>query len=156
GGLDVRGYHVVNIAIHLICGLLAFGVVRRTLELPRMRARFGGSSANLAGAAALLWVVHPLNSEVVDYLTEGTEPLMALFYLLTLYASMRAVGERMAATGRAWGAAAGDRASGGWHGIAIVAAGLGMACKESMVTVPIVVALYDRVFVFDSLRDALR
>ena len=91
GGLDVRGYHAGNIAIHLICALLAFGVMRRTLELPRMRDRFGGSSANLACAVALLWVVHPLNSEVVDYLTERTESLMALFYLLTLYASIRAI-----------------------------------------------------------------
>ena len=156
GGLDVRGYHAVNIAIHLICGLLAFGVVRRTLELPRMRARFGGSSANLAGAAALLWVVHPLNSEVVDYLTERTESLMALFYLLTLYASIRAVGGGAVAAGRPTRTTGGDGASGGWRLIAIAAAGLGMACKESMVTVPIVVALYDRVFVFDSWRDAVR
>jgi len=91
GGLDVRGYHAGNIAIHVICALLAFGVIRRTLDLPRMRDRFGGSAANVACAVALLWVVHPLNSEVVDYLTERTESLMALFYLLTLYASIRAI-----------------------------------------------------------------
>lgn len=31
-GLDVRGYHIGNIAVHLLCGLLVFAVVRRTLE----------------------------------------------------------------------------------------------------------------------------
>jgi tetratricopeptide (TPR) repeat protein len=157
GGLDVRGYHVVNIGIHLICALLAFGVLRRTLELPRMRDRFAGNSANLACAAALLWAVHPLNTEVVNYLTERTESLMALFYLLTIYASIRAVGGVPAVTARSPRANAGAGTSSGlWHATAIVACALGMACKESMVTAPIVVALYDRVFVFDSLRAALR
>src|SRR2546421_12732974 len=31
GGLDTRGYHAVNLAIHVACALLLFGVVRRTL-----------------------------------------------------------------------------------------------------------------------------
>ena len=176
GGLDVRGYHAGNIAIHVICALLAFGVIRRTLDLPRMRDRFGGSAANVACAVALLWVVHPLNSEVVDYLTERTESLMALFYLLTLYASIRAIrvpGPIPAASykpgpqdsaqvggrsnpDRSSRARAVERPGGRWYALAIVACGLGMACKESMVTAPIVLALYDRVFVFDSFRDAFR
>ena len=41
GGLDVRGYHIVNIAIHIACALLLFGIVRRTLNLPSLRDRFG-------------------------------------------------------------------------------------------------------------------
>jgi tetratricopeptide (TPR) repeat protein len=156
GGLDVRGYHVMNIAIHLACALLAFGVVRRTLELPRMRAVFGASSANLAGAVAVLWVVHPLNSEVVDYLTERTESLMALFYLLTLYACIRAATSAVT-TPRSTRAGGGGHPGGaGWSLLAIAACGLGMACKESMVTAPVVIALYDRVFLFDSFRDSCR
>jgi len=38
---------------------------------------------------ALLWALHPLNTEVVDYLTQRSESMMALFYLLTLYAVIR-------------------------------------------------------------------
>src|SRR5438045_2456620 len=34
GGLDVRGYRLVNIAVHLSCALLLFAIVRRTLQLP--------------------------------------------------------------------------------------------------------------------------
>lgn len=133
GGLDVRGYHVVNISLHLLCGLLAFGIIRRTLDLPRLRKRFDGRAVDIAFAAALLWVVHPLNSEVVNYLTERTESLMALFYLLTLYASIR-----------------------GWPALAVMSCALGMATKESMVTAPLMVVLYDRVFVYDSFGQALR
>ena len=32
GGLNVAGYRVVNLALHLACALLIFGLVRRTLD----------------------------------------------------------------------------------------------------------------------------
>jgi protein O-mannosyl-transferase len=142
GGLSVPGYHIGNLAIHLVCALLAFGLVRRTLELPRLRGRLGASSMSVAFAVALLWTVHPLNSEVVDYLTQRTESLMAMFYLATLYSSVRALG-------------AAPRSS-RWPAAVVISCGLGMLCKESMVTAPLMVALYDRAYVFDSWKQELR
>jgi protein O-mannosyl-transferase len=139
GGLHVVGYHVVNVALHVLCGLLLFGLIRRTLELPTMRSRWGQYATRVALFAALLWTVHPLNTEAVNYVTQRTEVMMALFYLLTLYAVCRA-----------------SPARGGWRwsAIAVVSCAAGMACKETMVTAPIVIVLYDRVFSFRSLRDA--
>jgi tetratricopeptide (TPR) repeat protein len=141
GGLDVRGYHLVNIALHVLCGLLIFGLVRRTLDAVRVSESLGVPSVGLACAVALLWIVHPLNTEVVDYLSQRTESMMALCYLLTLYASLRATG---APNPRRWLAAA------------VVACAAGMACKESMVTAPVMVVVFDRVFVFESLGEAFR
>jgi Flp pilus assembly protein TadD len=141
GGLDVFGYHLVSIAMHVACALLAFGLIRRTLELPRLKPHAGGQSTPLAFAAALLWAVHPLNSEVVDYLSQRTESMMAVFYLSTLYAACRA--------------AAATR-SGKWEIVAVASCALGMLCKESMATAPVMVALYDRVFIYTSWRDAMR
>ena len=99
GELNVRGYHIGNIAIHVLCAILLFAVLRRTLQLPAIPARLAERSTDLAFAVALIWAVHPLNSEVVDYITQRTESMMALFYLLTLYGSVRAA----AAAGRAGG-----------------------------------------------------
>src|SRR5262245_41089224 len=141
GGLQPRGYHATNIAIHLLCALAVFGIVRRTLLRTGIEEPLQRRSADIAFAAALLWVAHPLNSEAVDYLTQRTESLMAMFFLLTLYAAVRAAdGERPVAATAA----------------SITCCALGMACKESMVTAPIVVALYDRVFLFGSVADAMR
>jgi hypothetical protein len=66
---------------------------------------------------------------------------MGLFYLSTLYAAIRAAdgGRR-----RAWSAAA------------VPASALGMASKESMVTAPLAVALYDLVFLGPDRRRLLR
>jgi tetratricopeptide (TPR) repeat protein len=126
GGLDVRGYHAVNIALHVLAALVLYGVVRRTLLLEGLRARFGAASAWLAAAAALLWMVHPVQTECVNYLTQRTESLMSLFYLLTLYGAVRSrVGSRA------------------WAAVAVLACALGMATKESMVTAPVMVALFD-------------
>src|SRR6266850_6382175 len=54
GGTSVSGYHVVNLAIHLACGLVLFGLVRRTLLLPRIPDRLGTRSGSLAFAVALI------------------------------------------------------------------------------------------------------
>jgi hypothetical protein len=140
GGLDVRGYRSVNLALHLTCALLLMLLVRRTLELPRVGGRLRVRPADLACAAALLWGVHPLTSEVVNYISQRSESLMAAFFLLTLYAAVRAH------------EAGGAR----WTVIAVGAGVAGVAAKESMAVAPLVVALYDRVFLFESWRAALQ
>jgi len=171
GGLQPAGYHVGNIAIHILCALALFGIVRRTLDLPGIPAALQRRSADLALAAALLWVVHPLNSEAVDYLTQRTESLMGLFYLLTLYCSIRTAKAvryfgpevRTAKAVRYFESAEAVRYFGSalrhfdwWTVAAVASCALGMASKEPMVTAPVVVALYDRIFLFDSFADAFR
>jgi protein O-mannosyl-transferase len=141
GGLTETGYHAWNIAVHIACALLLFSIVRRTLAGPKLKGRFGSSSTNTALCAALLWMLHPLQSEAVDYITQRTESMMALFFLLTLDCSIRA------------------RRSGDapfWQVLSGLACLLGMVSKESMVTAPLIVVLYDRVFEFNSFREAYR
>ena len=140
GGLDVFGYHLVNIALHLMCALLVFGLVRRTLQMPIVNASLRQQSMNVAFAVALLWTLHPLTTEAVNYVTQRTELMMAFFYLLTLYASSRA-----------WR----HRAPRRWHAVAIASCAAGMACKESMVTAPVMVVVYDAIFLVGSLKLAL-
>jgi tetratricopeptide (TPR) repeat protein len=131
GGLDVRGYHVWNIGVHILCALVLFGIIRRTLGRSPLRERLGSVSDGIAAACALIWLVHPLQTEVVNYVTQRTESTMALFYLFTLYAAIRALD----AERPAW-----------WHSVAVLSCALGMASKEVMVTAPVMVLLYDAVF----------
>ena len=140
-GTDVRGYHVVNLTLHLICGLLVFGLVRRTLEISVRPKPIADRPADLAFAVALIWTVHPLNSEVVDYLTQRTESLMAACYLLTMYASVCAHASQRPAR---------------WYAVAVVSCLVGMGSKETIASAPLMVLLYDRAFVFDSFRAAMK
>ena len=133
GGLNVVGYRVVNLALHLGCALLIFALVRRTLDAPLRQGDGEPGAGALAGAIALIWVVHPLNSEVVDYVSERSDSMMALCFLAALYASVRAH-----RSPRPWR----------WRIGSVVLCAAGMACKESMVTAPIVILLYDVVYVY--------
>jgi Flp pilus assembly protein TadD len=133
GGTSVRGYHVFNAAVHVLAALTLFGVVRRTLLLPRMRDRFGEAALPLATVVALLWALHPLQTQSVTYVIQRAEALVGLFYLLTLYCFVR-----------------------GWRLFAVVACLLGMATKEVMVSAPLMVLLFDRTFVAGSIGEAWR
>ena len=164
GSLNVWGYHAFNLAVHLLAGLTLFGVVRRTLlserlsawvAWPRLRGHAKGrhghasvamppdesmperrhrAAAWLAFVAALLWVVHPLNTQSVTYIIQRGESMMGLFYLLTLYCVIR-------------GAVASTRRHRRWWFVAaVVSCALGMGSKAVMVTAPVVVLIYDRIF----------
>ncbi|HEY7286433.1 MAG TPA: tetratricopeptide repeat protein [Vicinamibacterales bacterium] len=153
GGLEPRGYHVANVVIHVACALLLFEIVRVTLT---RRSAEASRSVRGAGAphathsahatltaaffAALIWLVHPLDSEPADYVTARTESLMALFLLLTLYCANRAYRDRQPI----------------WDVLAVASCALGMLCKETMAVAPLIVAGYDRVFLFGSVREAWR
>ncbi|HUK36002.1 MAG TPA: tetratricopeptide repeat protein, partial [Vicinamibacterales bacterium] len=129
---------------------LLFGIVSRTLR--RCGAESPVLSADaIALAAALIWLVHPLLSETIDYTTQRTESLMGLFFLLTLYAAIRAhrAPKKRASAPKNGGSLA-------WTAVAIASCAAGMATKESMVVAPLVVLLYDVIFEFGSLPDALR
>ena len=143
GGLDVTGYHVTNVVVHLLGALVLYGIVRRALRTGRVPSELKHDADYVALAAAVLWVVHPLNSESVSYLTERTESMMGLFYLLTMYASIRAATASQAGAGQA-----------AWIALAVAASALGMASKESMVTAPVMVLIFDRVFLYKTWREA--
>ncbi len=140
-GTEVWSYHAFNLLVHILATLTLFGVVRRTLELPKRSARFGRRSMGLALAAALIWGLHPLQTESVTYIVQRAESLVGLFFLLTLYCVVR--GEQSTAWRH-------------WRLLAVACCGLGMASKEVMVVAPVLVLLYLRVFVFDSWREAFR
>ena len=141
GGLAVPGYHVVNLAIHILAALTLFGLVRRTLLLPKLSAQFSAAATGLALAVALLWAVHPLQTESVTYIVQRAEAIVGLFYLLTIYCLLRG-----ATTAR----------GGAWYAAALAACSLGMASKEVMVTAPVVALLYDRIFITGSFKETLR
>jgi tetratricopeptide (TPR) repeat protein len=144
GGLDPVGYHVVNLVLHFLCATLLAALVRRTLLLAYFRGAFDGAAAPLSAIAALIWAVHPLNTETVVYVTQRTELLAGLFYLMTLWAAVRS-----------W--TADSRASGvGWACVAVAACWLGMASKEIVASAPVAVWLYQRTFLPEWSADRRR
>lgn len=131
GGPNVIGYHLANNLLHALTALGLFGVVRRTLHTERLVARFGNAADGLAFAAALLWALHPLNTESVTYVIQRSESMAGLFSILTLYCAIRgATGKQVAA----------------WNCLAVLSCALAVGSKPVSAVVPFVVLAYDRVF----------
>ncbi len=140
GGTHVIGYHIVNFFIHLCAALVLFGVVRRTFQTEFLRTRYEDASNGLALSIALLWIVHPLQTESVTYIIQRAESLMGLCYLTTLYCVIRGITSEKQR---------------GWYMAAVIACTAGMASKPIMVTAPLLVLLYDRTFISGTFRQAL-
>ena len=134
GGLEVVGYHIVNLAVHILASLVLLGILRRTL-----RPRYGPVGDDLAFAIAMLWTVHPLQTESVTYIIQRAESIMGLFYLLTLYCFIRGVTSEK---------------PGWWYCSSVGACAVGMGSKEVMVSAPVIVLVYDRAFLCGSFREA--
>jgi protein O-mannosyl-transferase len=138
-GLNVWSYHAVNLLIHILAGLVLFGIVRRTLEKVVIARSY--SSTGLAFTISLLWLVHPLLTQSVTYLIQRAESLMGLFYLLVIYCAIRANDSPKAI---------------GWYFSAVLSFALGMGTKEVMVTAPFTLLLYDRIFLAASWKEVFR
>jgi protein O-mannosyl-transferase len=144
GQTDPFGYHLVNLTVHILSALLLMAIVRRTLSLDFFGGRFSETSELLALCVALLWAVHPLQTEAVNYVTQRTELFVGFFYLAALYSSIRYWLSIPAA------------ARGTWATLASLACLAGIACKEVMVTAPLVILLFERTLISGTFREALR
>jgi tetratricopeptide (TPR) repeat protein len=136
-GYAVWSYHVLNLLCHTACALVLYGIVRRTLV-----KSMGAGAVLIAGSIALLWAIHPLNTEAVTYTVQRAESLMGLFMLLTVYGFIRFT--------------SGDSRRPWIFGVlSVVSCFLGMATKEVMVVAPVIVWIYDRTFVAGRFKSAL-
>ena len=133
-GLDVTGYHVVNLAIHIINAALVYLLVLLTLRTPRLRNGAIPFTALLPLGAALLFVSHPLQSQAVTYIAQRFASLATLFYLLCLVLYIRSrLSENTAA-----------RAA--LYVLALLSAVCAMKTKEISFTLPVILALYEVLF----------
>jgi tetratricopeptide (TPR) repeat protein len=135
GGLDVRGYHIVNLIIHLANALLVYVLVRLVLADFMLAVPRG----TVALFSALLFVSHPVQTQAVTYITQRFASLAAMAYLLSLilYICFRRSGKKHLLF------------------FSLVSAVLAMKTKEIAFTLPIVIAMYDFTFFKDTLRKRL-
>ena len=141
--LNTWSYHALNLTVHILAALTLYGVVRRTA----LRLTEAATAPWLALTAALIFVVHPLQTQSVTYIIQRGESMMGLFYLLTLYCFIR---------GAEADAHDSDSKRVAWYVMAVCACALGMGSKAVMVTAPLMVLLYDRTFLAGSFVTALR
>jgi protein O-mannosyl-transferase len=111
-GLDPMPYHLVNIALHALNGVLVYFVLRR-LRIPG------------PWLAAILWTLHPVNVESVAWITELKNTQSGAFFLLSLLCFFRfETDERR-----------------GWYALALGCGAAALLSKSSTVVLPVVLLL---------------
>jgi len=144
-GSHERGYHLVNVIIHLLNGLLLYALCLLTLDTPFLReASLHTRKRQFALLCALLFIAHPVQTSAVNYVYQRLASLATTFSMLTfvLYARWRLCALHP-------GSEPGTDSSCRplvWYGGAIVSLVLGMKTKENTFTVPFVIVLYEFLF----------
>ena len=131
-GKEPFGYHFTNLLIHMVAALAVFDIARLTLLSPRLRARYGDRAVLLAMMIAMIWAVHPLQTQAVTYVYQRFVSMTGMFCLVSLAAFARA-----AASGWPAGLLAGS----------VAAAAAAMISKENAVVLPLLILAYDWFFV---------
>jgi len=127
GGVAVGGYHVLNVCAHALTGLLVFVLAWATLNLEVFRGRYAGSAEHLAGVVALVFLLHPMQTESVTYVIQRAE----------IFAAAGLVGALLALVAMKDGISPGSMA------LLAAACVFGVYSKPSFVVVPALLLVYD-------------
>jgi protein O-mannosyl-transferase len=130
GGLDPWGYHLGNLLLHSATAAVFYVIARRLLSAAWGAGVPEAALTVAAAFAALVFAVHPLRVESVAWITERRDLLSGLFFLLAVWAYLRAVWE-----------APEPRA--GWRVLSLVAFAAALASKASTLMLPAVLLLLD-------------
>jgi len=129
------GYHFVNILIHIINGTLLYLFTKITLRTPALKGDYDAFKVGwIPLLTALIWTLHPLQTQTVSYIVQRMNSLATLFYLLCLwfYAKYR-LAERAKQSP--------------WLLVGCAASGvLAVGSKEIAATLPFFIILYEWYF----------
>jgi hypothetical protein len=140
GGLEVFGYHLANLIIHLLTSLLVCQLVRLAFRTPLVRnTPLAPNVRGVSFVAAGLFATHPLGTQAVTYIVQRFTSLAALFYLLAvvLYLSWRLAAESSGART--------VRRAAVYAGV-LLSALLAMRTKEIAFTLPAAIILTELLF----------
>ena len=127
GGLSPIGYHLVNLAFHVGSAFLIFLILNVMLEGRGQNHR----TAFIASlAAGLIFIVHPFNTEVINYISARSSVMSGFFYLLAFYwwVKFRVQHRKV------------------FYIASLTAFAVGILTKESLITFPLMIWLYDIIF----------
>ena len=142
-GLDVTGYHVVNLLIHILNALLVYLILLHTFDTVASPRSAGGkkSSDVFALIASLLFLCHPIQTHAVTYITSRFVLQASFFSLLALAAYIQ------------FRSSVDGRGRHGFKALSVIALVAAMLTKEFTFTVPFIIALYEIFFFTGSLRE---
>ncbi|GBE38312.1 MAG TPA: tetratricopeptide repeat protein [Nitrospirae bacterium] len=143
GGLNVVGYHIVNLIIHISAALVIYFLIMLTFRTPYLRGSpIRAYNVHIAFFTAVIFACHPIQTQAVTYIWQRSASLAALLYILSLasYIKWRLSSDRTSSKGFFF------------YLVCIISAILAMKTKEIAFMLPLTIALYEFLFFEGSLR----
>lgn len=137
--LNVAGYHIFNLAVHICSAVFVWKFISLTFLSSVIKekkiAQYGQKIAFFSG---LIFLVHPIQTQAVTYIVQRAASLATLFYLLTLvlYVKSRLLqkeGLKRSIQNR-------------YYTVSLVTAIAAMLSKEMALSLPFMILLYDKLF----------
>jgi len=171
---NLRGYHLVNITIHILTGIFLYLLIKTTLNIPLLNHKYDQSGL-IAFFSALLWLAHPIQTQSITYIVQRLNSMAAMFYILAflLYVKGR-IRQRRLATQNAQSETGVNKttnpssdnrktafrfplsAYGLYFSGAILGWILALGCKQIAATLPFFILLYEWYFFQDLNKDWLK
>ncbi|MFC1624161.1 tetratricopeptide repeat protein [Candidatus Omnitrophota bacterium] len=131
--LDVFGYHLVNLLIHIISAILVFYFILLTFSTPRMKGEDIARHANIVAIfIASIFLTHPIQTQAVTYIIQRLTSLATLFYLASLIFYIKSrLSEEKPLHSRIY------------YFLSLIVAAIAMFTKEVTLTLPFAVLLYE-------------
>ncbi len=85
---NVLGYHLVNVLIHITTGILLYFFSKNTLSIPSLHSTYA-TDRRIPFFTALLWLVHPIQTQSVSYIVQRMNSMAAMFYVLAFLLYVR-------------------------------------------------------------------
>lgn len=150
-GLNVAGYHIINLIIHIINTLLLYRLVLLSFKTPFLAgSSLKEHSGAIALSAALLFAGHPVQTQAVTYIVQRLTSLATMFYLISIvfYVTWRLRTQSL----RCKAGKTEKKHLFSWtkihsnYLIALISAVIAMKTKEIAFTLPVVITLYEFMF----------
>jgi tetratricopeptide (TPR) repeat protein len=145
-GFDPAAFRAVNIAIHILNSLLVFACIELFLCLaPSCRKLSRYSARFIPTTSAFIFLLHPMQTESVTYITQRFTSLAALFYLATIWLYLVWSWQKKRGISRGYVR---------WLSVAVLL--LGMLTRESLFTAPFMIVLLEVTVLGNGLKAGIR
>ncbi|MBI5188686.1 MAG: hypothetical protein HZA07_06415 [Nitrospirae bacterium] len=156
GKLNVSGYHLVNLILHISNGVMLYFILLWTINTPHPnpppqggRAGEGVPQGNARVShriplyASLIFIAHPIQTQAVTYIVSRSSVLATTFYLLTLLLFIKGFQSNLINSRNPIN-------SRNLYFIgAFLSSCLGMGTKQEAATLPLMLLIYDFYFISD-------
>ena len=82
---QVKGYHVVNLLIHILVSFFLFLTILNILKAPNLSDHYKGKEYFIAFVAAAIWALNPIQIQAVTYIVQRMASMAAMFYIISIY-----------------------------------------------------------------------